>query len=255
MNWTDILACPTCTSGLIGGYRPVRFRCPACERFYHIRDGILLFDEPPDERREYFFEVARYDKIARDMPKSWGLDDTHPEVRASILRRMIGDAPRYLNIGQGFGQLEQTMPDKTKVCLDQSFEFLKRCQEKNIPDIWLVNGFAERMPFKSEVFPCVVSDSVFQTVVDQKEFLFENVRVLKQGGKLILTIAAKWNYPRKPQMFPASDPGLLKHFLKELGVEASTYECSFQSPEAFAEAGKTGREPPDLLVLEGFRTS
>lgn len=221
IEWTDILACPKCLGELV--HRIEGFLCPRCRTVYTFKNGVVSFSEPPDERKEWLFETARYDRIAKEAPKNWGLDETYPDVRNTILKEKIGDAPMYLNIGQGFGGLEEIMSaEKSKVCLDQSLAFLKRVQEKHIFDTWLVQGYAERMPFKSDIFPCVVSDSVFQTVTDQKEFLYENARVLKKGGTFILATAYKWNYPRKPQLFPVSDWLLLKHFLHELGIEATS---------------------------------
>ncbi|MBA7489841.1 hypothetical protein ES702_00375 [subsurface metagenome] len=220
MKLEEILACPKCLNPLRA--KGCGFQCDFCERYFPSDiNGIPCLLWNPSPKREYYFEIDRYNRIAKALPKDYeGLDESQPLVRAKMVKEIIGDIDTYLNIGPGFGQLEESVPEKTKVCLDQSIEFLRILQKRKIPNIFFVNAFAERLPFKTEAFPCVVSDSVFTVAVDQSEYLLENCRVLKKGGKLILATNYRWNYPRKPQSFPVDDPGLLLHFLDEIGVEA-----------------------------------
>lgn len=229
MELEEILACPKCLGPLkyteifLGPLEGTAhlYACAKCPTNYHIVDGIPSLLEYPSSKREYLFEIERYNRIAKALPKEYeGLDESQPLVRAEVVKRRIGSIDAYLNIGPGFGQLEASMPEKTKVCLDQSIEFLRLLQKRKIPNIFFVNAFAERLPFKTEAFPCVVSDSVFTVAVDQREYLLENCRVLKKGGKLILATNYRWNYPRKPQSFPVDDPSLILHFLDEIGIEA-----------------------------------
>jgi len=213
-----VLVCPRCFGNLS---KREKMYCVKCDKDYKICDGIPVFDRPPQNKREYQFEMDRYRNIAIKPPKKYdGYQDSMPEARNDILVPYIRPAKGYLNIGQGFGLLEDRLPDLHKTCLDQCIEFLQYCKKKKTPHTRYVMGFGEQMPFKHNYFPAVVSDSVFQTVVDQKEFLVENARVLKKGGTFILTITYKWNYPRKPQQFPADNPALIISFLRELGIKA-----------------------------------
>jgi len=246
-----VLRCPEC-----GGefrFMGEGLECKACNAWAHISRGITLFRTPPSSKREYLFEMNRYKGIALKPPETYhGFDASYPSVRVEIIKEKLKDKPLYLNVGQGFGQLEQSMPYKAKICLDQCLEFLRYCQEQaEIPNTRYVMGFGERMPFQDNYFPAVVSDSVFQTLVDQREFLIENARVLKKGGTFILGITYKWNYPRKPQDFPADDPELLCLFLSELGIEAeATYHHLRDRVESnlFLEDG-------DFLLITGVKTS
>jgi len=227
-----------------------RFYCFSCGREYSFTDGIPCLMEPPSAKREYGFEIDRYNRIAAKLPSDYkGLDESKPEARTKIVKELIGDAELYLNIGAGFGQLEQSMPDKNKVCLDQSIGFLRMLQRKDIPNTFLVNGFAERMPFKSNVFPCVVSDSVWTVAVDQPEYFLENVRVLRAGGTLVSAVNYKWNYPRKPQSFRVDDPSLLLHYLDENGVKAEAKYYDLSCGEA------TTYEKGDYQVIYGHKKS
>lgn len=231
MKWLDFLACPRCNGELVQVTEGLY--CVNCINdpwMWHISEDIARLLEFPSEKREYRFEVERYNRIARQLPKDYsGHDESKPEVRAQIIKELIGNQPLYLNIGPGFGHLEKQMCAATKVCLDQSIEFLRLLDRFLYPNIWFVNAFAERMPFKTEFFPCVVSDSVWTVAVDQKEYFIENARVLKPGGTFIAAINYRWNYPRKPQMFPVDDPSLLLHFLDELGVKAQAEYYDLES--------------------------
>ena len=218
-DWMSlVLVCPECFGRLT---KKENLYCVKCDRRYKIVNGIPTFDHPPQNKREYYFEMDRYKNIAIKPPKTYhGYQDSMPDARNDILVPYLRQAKGYLNIGQGFGLLEDRVPELHKICLDQCIEFLQYCKKKNTPKTWYVMGFGEKMPFQDNYFPAVVSDSVFQTLVDQKEFLVENARVLKKGGTFLLTITYKWNYPRKPQAFPADDPTLIISFLRELGINA-----------------------------------
>jgi len=241
----NILVCPFCITGL---YKSKNYlKCPICNRKYEIINGIPCFETPPFDKREYLFEMKRYGNIALKPPETYyGFDDSYPSERVEILNRYLKSKYMYLNIGQGFGQLEQSMPNKAKICLDQCIEFLNYCSKKEIPNTRYVMGFAEKMPFKSNYFPAVVSDSVFQTLVDQREFLIENARVLKQNGTFLLAITYKWNYPRKPQDFYADNPELIIHFLDELGIKSEATYLDLTMPHK-----TTDYTDGDYLLITG----
>ena len=248
-----ILRCPTCLNPLRIDKKKQELSCTLngvahIQGLYSIRDGIPLFNTLPLNKREYYFEMNRYNRIALQPPETYdGYADSMPDERDAILTPLLKHHGGYLNIGQGFGHLEERMPHTPKICLDQCIEFLQYCKNKEISNTRYVMGFGEQMPFQDNYFPAVVSDSVFQTVVDQREFLVENARVLKPGGGFVLTVTYRWNYPRKPQDFPADRPELILHFLDELGVEVTYKYLDI----------KTGKhefyEDGDLLLFEGHK--
>jgi uncharacterized protein YbaR (Trm112 family) len=248
-DWiTKILVCPECYGTLIFIERQAAIECLNCGATFPIRGGIPQFLKPPNNKKEYLFEINRYNNIALKPPDTYyGLDESRPDVRTAIIKEYLDKVPLYLNIGQGFGQLEVAMGAKPKVCVDQCISFLNYCKSLEIPNTKYVASFAERMPFKSEYFPAVMSDSVFQTLVDQREFLIENARVLKQKGTFILAITYKWNYPRKPQDFPADNIQLLLLFLHELGIDA---EANYINLEKNIE---TDYEEGDFLIVVGIK--
>ena len=249
-DWmTIVLKCPECFQPLRFIERKAALECNACNRTFPIRGGIPTFENVRLFKREYLFEMNRYGNIALNPPETYdGLDESYPEARTQLFKAWLDDVPFYLNIGQGFGQLEKAMDAKPKICLDQCIEFLKYCEDQEIPNTRYIMGFGERMPFAKDYFPAVVSDSVFQTLVDQREFLLENARVLEPGGLFLLAVTYRWNYPRKPQDFPADNPELLRLFLEELGITTTSTYLDLK------ENKSTTYEEGNYLLVVGRKT-
>lgn len=248
-----VLVCPVCQRPLKNHKSKQFLVCQNCGGSpvtweYLIDDGIATFNRPPLNKREHLFEMNRYKGIAIAPPHTYdGYNDSRPDVRNRLLKPLLKHHGTYLNIGQGFGLLEETMPHIPKMCLDPCLEFLRYCKNKEIRNTRYVMGFGEQMPFKDSYFPAVVSDSVFQTLVDQREFLVECARVLKPKGAFVLTITYKWNYPRKPQAFPADDPVLLTRFLDELGITTETTYIHLKTEK------EVGREDGDFMLVTGHK--
>ncbi len=248
-----VLVCPVCQRPLRTHKSKQVLLCQNCGGSpmsweYLIDDGISTFNRPPLDKREYAFEMNRYKGIAIAPPHTYdGFIESMPNTRNRILKPLLKHHGAYLNLGQGFGLLEETMTDIPKMCLDSCLEFLRYCVNKDIRNTRYVMGFGEQMPFKDNYFPAVVSDSVFQTLVDQREFLVECARVLKPKGAFVLTITYQWNYPRKPQAFPADNPELLERFLEELGipVDIKYYDLKSES-EVWQDDG-------DFMVVTGHK--
>ena len=248
-----VLVCPVCQRPLRNLKSKQVLLCQNCGGSpvsweYLIDDGIATFNRPPLDKREYAFEMNRYKGIAIAPPHTYyGFNKSRPDIRNKLLRPFIRPHGAYLNIGQGFGLLEETMPHIPKMCLDPCLEFLRYCKNKDIPNTRYVMGFGEQMPFKDNYFPAVVSDSVFQTLVDQREFLVECARVLKPEGVFVLTITYKWNYPRKPQAFPADKPGLLARFLQELDIPVRIYHYDLESEKEVLQ------DDGDFMIVTGHK--
>jgi len=180
-------------------YRPIQCR----DHLWFERDGIPELITPFD-RPGALEEIARYDEIALTGEHHYtGLADSKPQVRAKLIREILlqaEDYDRYLNIGPGFGPLEDETANKgiKRYALDESSLMLKRLMKIH-PDVKCVQAFAEALPFRDRSQPLIIADSVFQSVGDRLAFLEEIDRVLTTAGQVIITISYGWNYPRKDQ--------------------------------------------------------
>jgi len=99
-----------------------------------------------------------------------------------------------LDIGAGTGRLisaiKQKMPSTAVVGLDLAYGMVS-CAKKRLtgaPDIMLVCGDAEMLPFKESSFDMVVSTSTYQWLSPLDTPFAEVWRVLKPGGRFFFTL-------------------------------------------------------------------
>ena len=211
---------------------------------------------PPNILRNYSYalEIERYNRIARSAIEAYsGFEESKPYYRATIIRSILVEhrAQELVNIGPGFGYLEDQMQGFPRVAVDQSEEFLKLVKKRS-PDVICVNGIAEALPFCDQSVRCLVSDSTFQSVNNRVKFLYEIARVTAPGALIILSIAYKWDFPRKPQdgfnITLPNELDILKHFISELGFEAEYKYLNLTD-----EAWKNEREEAEYLWIIGVK--
>src|SRR5687767_11287147 len=97
---------------------------------------------------------------------------------------VAGAAGSVLDIGCGTGRNLPLYDAGTRVVgIDVSAEALARARRRR-PDVPLVQGDAEALPFRAGTFDTVVSALVFCSVPDAARGLSEVRRVLRPGGSL-----------------------------------------------------------------------
>ena len=100
-------------------------------------------------------------------------------------RELIGQAcGRTLDLGCGTGRnLPLFTRDVRVIGLELDVGLIRRARSRR-PEVPLVVGRAERLPFRNASFDTVISSLVFCTVSDPPAALSEIDRVLVEGGKL-----------------------------------------------------------------------
>lgn len=117
-------------------------------------------------------------------------------TRASLELTEAKPGQKILDIGAGTGKYEILYSKIMKkkgfvVALDFSDEMLNR-MKKNIKRhnlenfVLMVKGDAEHLPFKECVFDEVLTMNTLQYIPDDKKFLKEIHRVLKEGGNAVI---------------------------------------------------------------------
>lgn len=197
--------------------------CTFCPTFHRAMGEANIPDLiPPDIYRDprHAFEIGRYEAI-----EEAGLEDyahyapTRPRYRARLMADLLREnkVAEYVDVGPGFGFLEEETPDMERWALDHSLGFLNATR-KRAPGTHCVRAVAERLPVAN--VPCLVSDSTFQTLVDREAFLCEAARACEL---LVLTVGFRANYPRKPQggfnVLRDDERATLSCYLGELGFE------------------------------------
>lgn len=103
---------------------------------------------------------------------------------------LLGDlsAKKVLDAGCGSGRLIKILRERgAKItAIDISEKMLARIRKK-YPDVEVVRSDARKMPFKSDYFDVVIAAFLIVHIKNLDEFFEECYRVLRPGGKLIVT--------------------------------------------------------------------
>ncbi len=98
----------------------------------------------------------------------------------------LGRGENILDIGTGTGEVlikSGNFFKGLRIGLDPAEGMLRRAEEK-CPECRFVMGVGESLPFKDAVFDAVALSLVFRHLEDQRSFLREANRVLKEGGRI-----------------------------------------------------------------------
>lgn len=133
---------------------------------------------------------AEYDRLAAGYDARWSFYVATTQT-ATLDRLPRRDYPRVLDLGCGTGGLLAAMADEhptaTYCGLDLSSAMLGRARTRLSPQILLLAGSADSLPFPSSTFDLVVSVSVLHFWLDPAVCLKEIHRVLRNGGDLVIT--------------------------------------------------------------------
>ncbi len=116
-------------------------------------------------------------------------DSRHPPQRYwqrrrhGHIRHFVGGARRTLDVGCGSSRLLGTLPEGS-VGLDVLMPKLRRARRFGRP---LVQASASRLPFPDGTFDCVVASQLIELVPPEEDALGEMSRVVRPGGRLILS--------------------------------------------------------------------
>lgn len=149
-------------------------------------------------------------------PGQWWGDSV--DVRFYIIDRAMqytGPDCRVLDIGCNAGiVLSELAGARLRVGLDLSLDYLAKAASLDEP-FSLINGRAERLPFRDGSFDLVMANHVLPYVEDafKAQFIKEGMRVLRKGGIFFLSTWNK-NYLRYREDRIATRPADLEALLR-----------------------------------------
>jgi ubiquinone/menaquinone biosynthesis C-methylase UbiE len=134
--------------------------------------------------------LRKYLRLASRYDRRWSF-----YIEATVIETMrrltLNPADRLLDIGCGTGALlyalSRTSPTVRLAGMDASREMLAFARERVGSCAELKQGWAEQIPFADDSFDVVVSSSVFHYIRDPTAALAEILRVLRSGGRLVIT--------------------------------------------------------------------
>ncbi|WP_161949045.1 class I SAM-dependent methyltransferase [Desulfomicrobium norvegicum] len=118
--------------------------------------------------------------------------------RYKAISREVASGDRVLNIGVGYGGLEEMLLSMQGVIvysLDPSDGAIALLREAHCIGDRAVVGFSQDIPWSHSFFDVVVMSEVLEhlDVDDYRKTLYEVFRVLRPGGKFVFTVPAEEN--------------------------------------------------------------
>jgi ubiquinone/menaquinone biosynthesis C-methylase UbiE len=155
--------------------------------------------------------TAEYERMYRLEDSYWWFVGRHRLIEA-LMTRTYGDKPDpsrlILDAGCGTGAMSKRLQKWGRVVsMDFSPLALQFSRRRGLNT--LVGGDAMHLPFASETFDAIVSMDVLEHIPDDALTLQEFYRVLKPGGRILLTV------PAYPHLWSEHDLALM-HFRRYL---------------------------------------
>jgi ubiquinone/menaquinone biosynthesis C-methylase UbiE len=91
-----------------------------------------------------------------------------------------------LDAGGGTGRVAQHLRGKAAqiVVADESLKMLHEAKKKG--GLQTIQAYAENLPFRDDIFDCIIMVDALHHVADQRKTTNELWRILKPGGRLII---------------------------------------------------------------------
>lgn len=127
-----------------------------------------------------------YDKIAPSYGSLYGEEQLEKWNECKELIKISG---LVLDAGCGNGILTSNIKNvivKNVIGVDSSIKLLEQCRELSVILADITN-----LPFKDKCFDTIVSFTVLQDIPDTSKAVFELKRVLKPGGRILITVLNK----------------------------------------------------------------
>jgi len=144
----------------------------------------------PSSNRAHLAIQRQYGRFARAYDRLWA-GYLSRSIRLTAEYAQFGVGSRILDVGCGTGllleQLGRTHPEAELVGLDLTPRMLGIAQHRLAGRAALVAADAATLPFRDAHFDTVVSSSVLHYLPDPRRALGEWRRVLRPGGRLIVT--------------------------------------------------------------------
>ena len=192
MSLKEILyfQCPACQGKL--KFENNSFHCIMCHKQYPVDSGIPVFLIPEDEKEKNYISHYKTDAEAFDYFRAKDKQVTHDNRRIEeYVSSFIPEGRhRILDVGSGRAWVARRFTDEetTVWSLDISYtnvrKALDRIKRENHKGLV---ADANNLPFADGTFDYVISTEVVEHVQEPGTFINSLLRVVKPGGKLILT--------------------------------------------------------------------
>ncbi len=103
----------------------------------------------------------------------------------------LGTGQGYISIEMAKLGLEVIACDISKESIDNINRYKK---EFKLPNVKTLRCFAENLPLKDESIDYIVANAILEHISDEKKAINEWKRVLKLGGRMLISVPLKYKY-------------------------------------------------------------
>ncbi len=202
----------------------------------------------------------QYARLAREYDSRWSF--YIEATTEATIQRLPPSLGSVLDVGCGTGLLlaclADAFPDSRLAGVDASPDMLELARERLPADVTLKTGWAEELPFGDDSFDTVLSCNMFHYIRRPEVAVGEMLRVLRPGGRLIITdwcddylscklcdIYLRWFDPSHFRMYGASQCHQLLASANAREIRIDKYKISW----LWGLMTATSRKSPDALAF------
>jgi ubiquinone/menaquinone biosynthesis C-methylase UbiE/uncharacterized protein YbaR (Trm112 family) len=199
----ELICCPDCKAELSlenevmrdGEVFSGQLACGSGQHRFQIRDWIPRFVEEDAYADAFSMEWNSFKKA--HLKKFTGLDYLDESFREFIdfpIDRLKGKL--VLDAGAGLGRFSEVVTDHGGTCVAVDLSYAIDAARENLHErenIFFIQADIFRLPFKDETFDFVYSWGVLHHTPDPPKAFQQLPRLVKQGGKLMIFVYAKYN--------------------------------------------------------------
>jgi SAM-dependent methyltransferase len=199
---TQLLICPRCQKEFIDDGQD-SIRCSGCGYEVRLIDGKPLFTDVPAT-------IEPWEKVERGPEKGTAWRRSNWKFLNREVKKLSKEA-LILDVGAGHGDFADIFVGLNYLSLDI------------VPyaEVDLVCDLGQTVPFKDGTFDAVVLMNVLEHVYENRQLVQNIAKVLKPGGKLILTVPFLLKVHQAPYDFSRYTPYYLENLAGDAGLKVT----------------------------------
>jgi len=199
---TQLLVCPKCQHSF--SVQSDTLKCENCGFTARMAEGIPLFTDVPAT-------IEPWEKVERGPEKGTAWRRSNWKFLNSEVQALPQDA-LILDVGAGHGDFADIFEGRRYYSLDI------------VPyaEVDLVCDLGQTIPFKPETFDVVVLMNVLEHVYECRRLVQNISKILKPGGKVIITVPFLLKVHQAPFDFSRYTPYFLENMAADAGLAVSS---------------------------------